>query len=78
MNTNLISIEVYKKKPWMRDDPHTVFWFLQGSKDDSFLPMFSLYVTRSEGARVIKRLGIKPKKIKRVVRGDHSVELILQ
>jgi hypothetical protein len=56
MITRLTEIQIIGKK--------TVFWFEIGSvnKVNSF-KCWSLYVSRMEGARVIKRLGIKPKKI---------------
>jgi len=65
MVTKLTEIQIIGKE--------TVFWFELGSpnKANSF-KCWSLYVDRKEGARVIKRLGIKPKKISSINRDERG------
>lgn len=76
MNAVLDSIEVNNYKSHKENCFETIFWFVV----EAPIPgtVFSLYVSRWEGARVIKRLRIKPEKISKVERKKESIVLHLK
>lgn len=63
MTTRLTQIEILKEE--------TVFWFELGKTNKpAGFKCWSLYVDKREGARVIKRLGIKPQNISSIYRDN--------